>query len=733
MNEVWKVGTLLVWLAAVAPMAEAAEHWVPMFPNADSERQGFLRIINHSKIAGFAIVDPCDDIGRCGRISLTIDADETVHFNSYDLEMGNEDKGLSGGVGSGTGDWRLLLQSTLNLEVLAYVRTQDGFLTAMHDVVEREEDGHYRVATFNPGRNEMQASMLRLLNPNRRTVEVAITGIDDKGLPSESVRVSLRGFSTRTITVQDLEAGGEGLEGALGEGAGKWQLIVEPSVEGVVDAMPSVFVMSLLQSPTGHLTNLSTAPSSRRGGTVAVPLFPAAGDSSGRQGFVRVINHSAQAGEVVVAAHDDTGRDHGSVSLELEPNETAHFNSDDLEFGNEAKGLSGGIGSGEGNWRMELSSTLDIEVLSYIRTSDGFLTSMHDVVPRGGSRYEVAVFNPASNSNQESRLRLTNPGEAEAEVTITGIDGLRGSPGTEIRVSVPAGASRTLTASELESGGMGFDGELGDGDGKWQLRLESTETILVMSLLDSPTGHLTNLSTAPGRLPYADEFPDSPLTHIHDDNALVMSASEDLTRNNPSSGFYSRAFYEWFTDDFDFLLLLSNLNSFNEGTSHLRRTSPPGHERYEWNRPRDILQQHLRLGRKTAGGHPLRLQPSSVVWALAPRIAAYLVQLHGRDRGARSLGFQQRPRPTRRLPEGRVDRSWQRSIQRGLVRDDCKRGKPPPFQPHRIVPSRLCRTECGPGPLGGRRRRVARRERSNRNDRRGAFRFHGQGCRRPFH
>ena len=93
MNEVWKVGTLLVWLAAVAPMAEAAEHWVPMFPNADSERQGFLRIINHSKIAGFAIVDPCDDIGRCGRISLTIDADETVHFNSYDLEMGNEDKG----------------------------------------------------------------------------------------------------------------------------------------------------------------------------------------------------------------------------------------------------------------------------------------------------------------------------------------------------------------------------------------------------------------------------------------------------------------------------------------------------------------------------------------------------------------------------------------------------------------------------------------------------------------
>ncbi len=226
-NEVWRVGTLLVWLAAVAPMAEAAEHRMPMFPNADSERQGFLRIINHSKIADNAIVEPCDDARPCDRISLTIDADETVHFNSDDLAMGNEDKGLSRGVGSGTGDWNLRVVSALNLEVLAYVRTQDGFLPAMHDVVEREEDGHYRVANFNPGRNEMQASLLRLPNPNGRTVEVAIAGIDDKGLPSESVRVA---------------------------------------------------------------------------------LFPAAGDSSGRQGFVRVINHSAQAAEVVVRARQHRSR-----------------------------------------------------------------------------------------------------------------------------------------------------------------------------------------------------------------------------------------------------------------------------------------------------------------------------------------------------------------------------------------------------------------------------------------
>ena len=44
-----------------------------------------------------------------------------------------------------------------------------------------------------------------------------------------------------------------------------------------------------------------------------------------------------------------------------------------------------------------------------------------------------------------------------------------------------------------------LQGALGDGAGKWRLTVESSEPILAMSLLASPTGHLTNLSTAPTR------------------------------------------------------------------------------------------------------------------------------------------------------------------------------------------------------------------------------------------
>ena len=79
---------------------------------------------------------------------------------------------------------------------------------------------------------------------------------------------------------------------------------------------------------------------------------------------MRVVNRSGRAGEVAVAAFDDTGRRYGPLTLAIGAGETKHFNSGDLERGNAGKGLSGRTGAGEGHWRLELSSGLDIEVLS---------------------------------------------------------------------------------------------------------------------------------------------------------------------------------------------------------------------------------------------------------------------------------------------------------------------------------------------------------------------------------
>ena len=69
-----------------------------------------------------------------------------------------------------------------------------------------------------------------------------------------------------------------------------------------------------------------------------------------------------------------------------------------------------------------------------------------------------------SNPNQVSRLRMVNPGSEAALVRIAGVDDAGARPGGVVRVTVPAGRSRTLSALELETGeAAGVQGRLGDG------------------------------------------------------------------------------------------------------------------------------------------------------------------------------------------------------------------------------------------------------------------------------
>ena len=483
--------------ATAAASGGVNRHLVPLFTRAsDPLRQGFARVVNRSGEAGEVSVLAVDDGGnRFGPVTLAVGAGATVHFNSGDLENGNPGKGLSGGVGAPTeGDWRLELESSLDFEARAYLRTRDGFLTAMHDLAP-ESGGEHWVPIFNPGSNDRQASLLRLVNTGAADVEAVVRGVDDRGAPGGEVRVAVPAGAARTLSAAQLESGeGSGIVGgALGDGAGKWRLGV--TADGPIHAM------SLLDSPTGTMTNLSTAPPRPDAGDPVhrVPLFPPASDPF-RQGFARVVNRSDEAGEVSVRPRDDSGRDYGALTLAIGANEAVHFNSDDLERGNAAKGLSGGVGAGEGDWRLALRSDLDIEVLAYIRTGDGFLTSMHDLAPTSGGEYVVATFNPGSNDRQVSLLRLVNDGGAAASVTISGVDD-RGAAGrSAVSATVPAGRSLTLSAAQLESGeGSGIvGGALGDGAGKWRLAVASDRPVGAMSLLRSPTRHLANLSTAPG-------------------------------------------------------------------------------------------------------------------------------------------------------------------------------------------------------------------------------------------
>ena len=459
---------------------------VPYFPAAGGSNEGFVRVENRSGASGDVFIEAVDDAGvRFGPEHLRLGARRALHFDSGELQDGHAAKGFAG-VGPPTaGDWRLEVASALDIEVLSYVRAEDGLVTPMHDIA--REAGHSAGGLPSFGvfdSAEGGGSILRVVNTEAERARWTTGGYDDRGhWRAMANAFVLPGGSALTFTAEQF-ANAHGLR------QGSWQLRVR--------GFPW-FAQNLYMSPTGYLTNLSTAPANGAepladGGTRhRVPFLPAA--TGPYEGFVRVLNRSSEAGEATIEATDDEGNRFGPARLSLDARQAVLFSSADLEHGNDAKGLAGVVGPGEGDWRLALTSALDLQVLSYVRSEGGFVSAMHDLAPvaTDGS-HRVVYFNPASNRHHVSKLRLANDGEQTAAVTVTGLDD-RGAQSGTVTLAVPAMAAATFTSAQLEAGGEGLAGSLGDGYGKWRLRVESDVPLAAMSLVESRDGHLVNVST----------------------------------------------------------------------------------------------------------------------------------------------------------------------------------------------------------------------------------------------
>ena len=223
-----------------------------------------------------------------------------------------------------------------------------------------------------------------------------------------------------------------------------------------------------------------------------VPLFRSAASSSAESpavGFVRVINHSDEAGRVSIEAVDEIGERRGPVFFAIAAGQARHFNAADLEQGNPAKGLRG-VGEPRGHWRLVLRSELDIEVLGYARTPDGFVTSLHDLAAEAYGTSWMPTFNQARNQNGASGLRLVNPTDWERRASIRSWDDMA-VYGHGSNTTIFAAPRRTLN---ITSAYLASAGPLGGDSDKYRLTVDSPAHRM-MSLLQSPAGHVTNMST----------------------------------------------------------------------------------------------------------------------------------------------------------------------------------------------------------------------------------------------
>ena len=233
----------------------------------------------------------------------------------------------------------------------------------------------------------------------------------------------------------------------------------------------------------------------KESGQSFAPLLPSSSNSA-HEGVVRFVNASPQGGSVHIQATDDSGWSPPPVTLQVGPGESVHLTTGDLEQGNAAKGLSGYLGAATGDWRLDVSSERDIEVLPYVRAHDGVLAPMHAVAEAERGVHRVSTFAPANDPGAPGRtglLRLVNRGDEALTARIAGTDD-SGAPGGEVSLDIPAREAVLLTAAELEGGASGLRGALGDGRGMWRLSIASDGDLAAMSLLRSGGGHLTNLS-----------------------------------------------------------------------------------------------------------------------------------------------------------------------------------------------------------------------------------------------
>ena len=222
---------------------------------SDTPPFGFVRAVNPTGESGTVEITAIDDTGvRFGPVSLTLGAGAVGTFSSSDLEEGAAHRGLSEGVGDGSGHWRLELDTDLDIAARAYARSPGGYVSRIDATVAGTYEAgmhRYEVVFFNPGSNMAKWSTLRLVNPGDAAAEVTVVAIDNAGeaAPEGDVVLTVPAGKALELSAQALESGGEDFDGRFGVGEGKWRLTVRSD--------RVLHVLSLVRSREGYVASLS--------------------------------------------------------------------------------------------------------------------------------------------------------------------------------------------------------------------------------------------------------------------------------------------------------------------------------------------------------------------------------------------------------------------------------------------------------------------------------------------
>ena len=375
MKSIARIFLTLSSLALLGVPALAERYTLPLLETstASDAATGVVRILNATDESGTVEIYAVDDAGtRSGPATFTLNASAAAEFSASDLVSGNATKGLTGGIGTVSGDARLEIDTELRIVPAAYVRAADGTLSAMHDTVlaSAASDGGYEylVPIFNPSTEMTQVSRLRLINVGDAPATVTITGRDDSGAAATGGEVSLTlaAGAARTLTAQQLEAGESTMDSTE-----------QPAVaDGICN-------VGLRLGPGERCTYPGTSDDfSVSDAGLGRFLFATAGGSIN----IRIENYD------FVASHQG-----GGVwridRVEGRTEESDEGNTDAGGSGTGSSTLGGQLGAGTGKWRLTVSSDQPLEVVNIVASAAGYWNNLSTTAVAGAAPADEAGLN----------------------------------------------------------------------------------------------------------------------------------------------------------------------------------------------------------------------------------------------------------------------------------------------------------------------------------------------------
>ena len=213
-------------------------------------------------------------------------------------------------------------------------------------------------------------SLVRIVNNSPRAGTVSIHAIDSTGTRFGPVTIDLVANGSVNFSSRHLEQGStaRGLSG-IGDGVGSWRLEFTSDLDFGATAYA--------RTPDGFLTSMhDKVPVTEE--THQVIFFNPA-SNVGRQSRLRLSNPGTSVAEITISARDDAGvcAPGGLVTLTLPAWETETLTAQELEAG--AEGFTGSFGDGAGKWRLFVTSSAPIEVMSLLSTASGHLANLSTV------------------------------------------------------------------------------------------------------------------------------------------------------------------------------------------------------------------------------------------------------------------------------------------------------------------------------------------------------------------